>query len=132
MSLESRLGQLEERLQDLEDEREIHKLIVTYGFAADTGDANRVADRFAEEGIYDVGTRAVMNGRQGLREMITGDAHQSLLPNSAHTFGPGVIKVDGIKAVATGSLRRSSTVWSSLKEKVFQAYFSTQGETSWG
>ena len=101
-TVESRLADLEERLQVLEDEREIHRLIISYGFAADTGDAERVAQRFAEEGVYDVGTQAVMNGRQGLRDMIVGEGHQSLLPNSAHTFGPSVIKVDGKDAVVTG------------------------------
>ena len=80
----------------------VHRLIVSYGFAADTGDADRVAERFAEDGVYDVGTMPVMEGRQGLREMILGPGHQALLPNCAHTFGPSVVKVEGDVAVAIG------------------------------
>ena len=103
--LEQRLGALERRVAALEDELAIHRLIVGYGFAVDTGDAEATAALFTEDGVYDVDGTLVMRGRQGVREMVLGKNHQALLPNCAHTIGPAVVRVDGDRAVATAYSR---------------------------
>jgi uncharacterized protein (TIGR02246 family) len=93
------------RVQALEDELAIHRLIVRYGFAVDTGDAARVAELFTEDTVYDVDGPLVMKGRQGVRDMVQGSRHQAMLPNCAHQIGPAVVEVDGDRAVATGYSR---------------------------
>jgi ketosteroid isomerase-like protein len=101
----SRLAALERRVAALEDELAIHRLIVTYGFAVDTGDAAATGALFAADAVYDVDTTLVMHGRSGVEDMVRGPRHQSLLPNCAHTIGPAVVSVDGDRAVATAYSR---------------------------
>ncbi len=96
---------LEAKVHRLEDEVEVRNVLISYGFAADTGDAERVGQRFTEDGVYDVSGRAVMDGRADVEKMILGPGHQSLLPNCAHTFGPSVVKIDGDGARVTGYTR---------------------------
>jgi uncharacterized protein (TIGR02246 family) len=103
--VEQRLAALEGRVALLEDELAIHRLIVRYGFAVDTGDAEATAALFTEDGVYDVDGTLVMRGRQGVREMVRGRNHQALLPNCAHTIGPAVVRIDGDRAVATAYSR---------------------------
>ncbi len=102
---EERLAALEGRVAALEDELAIHRLIVTYGFAVDTGDAAATGALFAEDGLYDVDTTLIMRGRSGVEAMVRGPNHQSLLPNCAHTIGPAVVTLDGDRAVASASAR---------------------------
>jgi ketosteroid isomerase-like protein len=102
---EDRIALLETRLRRIEDELAIHRRIVAYGFAVDTGDADATAELFAEEGVYDVDGTLIMNGREGVRSMVRGARHQSLLPNCAHTIGPAIVEVDGDRAVATAYSR---------------------------
>jgi uncharacterized protein (TIGR02246 family) len=104
-STEDRIGALEQRIGALEDELAIHRLIVTYGFAVDTGDAAATGALFTKDGLYDVDTTLVMHGREGVEAMVRGPRHQSLLPNCAHTIGPAVVVVDGDTAVATAYSR---------------------------
>ena len=103
--LEERFAALERRVQSLEDELAIHRLIVSYGFAVDTGDAEATAQLFAEDGLYDVDGTLIMNGREGIREMVRSERHQSLLPDCAHTIGPAIVELDGDRAVATAYSR---------------------------
>lgn len=103
--LAARLEALERRVGALEDELAVHRLIVTYGFAVDTGDADATGDLFTADTIYDVDTTLVMEGRDGVRDMVRGPRHQALLPNCAHTIGPAVVEVDGDRAVATAYSR---------------------------
>lgn len=104
-STDARLSVLERRVAALEDELAIHRLLVTYGFAVDTGDAPATGALFAEDGLYDVDGTLVMRGRSGVEDMVRGRRHQSLLPNCAHTIGPAVVTVDGDRAVATAYSR---------------------------
>lgn len=104
-STEERLAALERRVSVLEDELAIHRLIVSYGFAVDTGDAAATGALFTENGLYDVDTTLVMHGRSGVESMVRGPRHQSLLPNCAHTIGPAVVHVAGDGAVATAYSR---------------------------
>jgi ketosteroid isomerase-like protein len=103
--LERQVQELERRVQLLEDELAVHRAIVTYGFAVDTGDAERTGELFTEDTLYDVDRDLVMHGRQGVRDMVSGERHRSLLPNCAHTIGPAVVEIDGDRAVATAYSR---------------------------
>ena len=103
--LANRVDALERRIQALEDELAIHRLIVSYGFAVDTGNADATGELFTEDTLYDVDKTLVMRGREGVREMVRGARHQSLLPNCAHTIGPAVVELDGDRAVATAYSR---------------------------
>lgn len=101
----ARLAALERRVAALEDELAIHRLIVRYGFAVDSGDADATAALFTDDTVYDVDSTLVMRGRDGVAAMVRGPRHQSLLPNCAHTIGPAVVQVDGDRAVATAYSR---------------------------
>jgi uncharacterized protein (TIGR02246 family) len=102
--LTEKIEALTRRVQALEDELAIHRLMVRYGFAVDTGDADGTAALFTEDTVYDVDV-GVMRGRDGIRQMVRGDMHQSLLPNCAHMIGPAVVQLDSNRAVATGYSR---------------------------
>jgi uncharacterized protein (TIGR02246 family) len=103
--LRSMVERLDKRVQALEDELAVHRAIVQYGFAVDTGEPDRTAALYTEDTVFDVDGRNIMRGRDGVRNLVLGDFHQSLLPNCAHTIGPAVVAVDGDRAVATGYSR---------------------------
>ena len=112
---DTKLARLEQRLQQVEDELAIHNLMISYGFAADRGDAERVASRFTEDGVYDVEGVPGMHGREGIKGMILGANHQSLIPNCGHTIGPLAVKVRGDTAVAIGYSRTYSLINGEIK-----------------
>src|SRR2546427_5418213 len=55
--LRQEVAALARRVQALEDELAIHRQIVRYGFAVDTGDADGAAALFTEDSVYDVEDR---------------------------------------------------------------------------
>lgn len=95
---------LARRVQALEDELAIHRLIVRYGLAVDTGDAERTAAVFSADGVYDADVRC-MNGRAEVAAMVRGDRHQRMVGHCAHQIGPAVVEVAGDRAVAIGYSR---------------------------
>src|SRR5437868_570915 len=101
---DARLTVLERRLQRVEDELAIYKLVVTYGFAVDSGDAEWAASLFAEDAVFDIDVMT-MHGRNEIYDMVLGERHQSLLPNCAHTVGPVTVVVEGDHATAQGYSR---------------------------
>ena len=103
--LEPRVDDLARRVRALEDELAVHRVIVRYGFAVDTGDADGAAAVFTEDTVYDVDGPLLMKGRDGVRAMVRGPRHQAMLPNCAHQIGPAVVEIDGDRAVATGYSR---------------------------
>ncbi|HEY8518369.1 MAG TPA: nuclear transport factor 2 family protein [Candidatus Binatia bacterium] len=103
--LARRIQTLERRIARLEDELAIHRLIVSYGFAVDSGDAEATAALFTDDAVYDIDGTLVLRGRDGVAEMVRGERHQALLPRCAHTIGPAVVTVDGDAAVATAYSR---------------------------
>jgi uncharacterized protein (TIGR02246 family) len=103
--LRQTVAALAQRVQALEDELAVHRVIVRYGFAVDSGEADRTAALYTEDTIFDVDGTNIMRGRKGVRDMVNGPSHQSLLPNCAHTIGPAVVEVDGDRATATGYTR---------------------------
>ena len=46
-----------------------------------------------------------MEGRDGVRAMVKGPRHQTMLPNCAHQIGPAVVEPDGERARALGYSR---------------------------
>jgi uncharacterized protein (TIGR02246 family) len=100
----NKIEDLIRRVQALEDELAIHRLIVRYGFAVDIGDAERTAELFTEDTVYDVDV-FVMHGRDDVRKMVVTDPHRSLVGTCAHQIGPSVVEVHGDHAVATGYSR---------------------------
>ncbi len=115
--LERRVEQLEARLRRSEDELAVRNLVVRYGLAVDAGDDAATMALFTDDAIYEVravGTgmagrdqqeSLIMRGPAAVGEMVRGDRHQSLLPNSGHTIGPVVVEVDGDRASAWGYSR---------------------------
>jgi uncharacterized protein (TIGR02246 family) len=104
-AIDTRIAALEARIARLEDELAIRNLMVRYGMAADTGDADRTAAVFTKDGVYDVDGRPAMEGRAQVREMVLGPHHQALVPSCAHTVGPLAVELDGNRAVAFGYSR---------------------------
>lgn len=104
-NVEDRIAALERRVAAAEDELAIHRLIVRYGLAVDIGDADAAAEVFTEEAVYDVDI-GVMQGRDGVRAMVRGDRHQSMVGHCAHQIGPAVVELRGPdRAVAHGYSR---------------------------
>jgi hypothetical protein len=67
----------------------------------DSGSAEVTAQLWTEEGVYDV-FPVVLNGRDAVRGMVTGERHQALIHGgAAHLMGLPHIVVDGDRAVVT-------------------------------
>ncbi|OBH80738.1 nuclear transport factor 2 family protein [Mycobacterium scrofulaceum] len=96
----SDIDELSARLRRLEDERDITRLIASYGPAVDAGDAEATAGLWASDGSYDVdGWR--MEGRAAVHAMVESSAHQKLVAKGCcHFLGPCVVTVAGDAAVA--------------------------------
>jgi len=95
-----RLARLEERLTRLEDEREIARLIASYGPLVDAGDATGVAALWEPDGVYDV-DEWLMTGSHQVEAMVRSDAHQGWIAGGcAHFVGPPHVTVTGNEAVA--------------------------------
>lgn len=88
------------RLQRLEDEQAIAKLIASYGPSVDAGNADNAARLWAPDGTYDV-EGWEMVGRSGVHDMVSASSHQDLVARGcSHFLGPAVVTVDGDSAVA--------------------------------
>jgi hypothetical protein len=97
---DDRLAQLEQRLQRIEDERAIERVLASYGPLVDAGEADAAAALWATDGSYDVEGWSMRN-RDDVAEMVRSDAHQGLIGSgSAHFLGPAVVTVDEDEAVA--------------------------------
>lgn len=88
------------RVRRLEDERDIARLIASYGPAVDAGDADATAGLWASDGSYDVDGWC-MQSRADVHAIVSSDAHQRLVAEGCcHFLGPCVVTVDGDEAVA--------------------------------
>jgi SnoaL-like domain len=91
---------LHTRLQRLEDERDIARLIASYGPSVDSGDAEAAATLWTHDGTYDVEDWR-MDGRADVHAMVSSRSHQDLVANGCcHFLGPAVVTVSGNSAVA--------------------------------
>ncbi len=94
------LAALAERLRRIEDEREIERMIASYGPLIDAGEADAAADLWAVDGTYDVEGWS-MRSRDDVAAMVRSDAHQGLIGRGCcHFLGPAVVTVDGDDGVA--------------------------------
>lgn len=100
------------RISRLEDELTIHRLIVRYGFAVDSGATDDMVELFTTDAVYEVdgaymadGGRYVLRGHDDLRAMIDSDRHRALRPRCAHTIGPITVELCGDVAHAVGYSR---------------------------
>jgi hypothetical protein len=89
-----------DRVRRLEDERDIARVIASYGPSVDSGDAVSAASLWAEDGCYDVeGWR--MESRADVSAMVGSPSHQDLVAGGCcHFLGPAVVTVSGDSAVA--------------------------------
>ncbi|MFV8164088.1 nuclear transport factor 2 family protein [Mycobacterium sp. 134] len=96
----SELAALEARLRRLEDERDIARLIASYGPLVDTADADGTAALWATDGRYEVEGWA-MAGRADVHAMVSSTSHRALVAKGcSHFLGPAVVTVDGDAAVS--------------------------------
>lgn len=92
---------LEARVERLERELALYRLIATYGPAVDSGSAPAAAALWAADGVYDFGD-GVLEGARAVEAMIDGRAHQSLIHEGvAHMLGLPLVDIDGDHAVVT-------------------------------
>jgi hypothetical protein len=92
---------LSEALRVLEDEREIIRLLSSYGPAVDSGQSEVAAAIWTEDGVYDTDS-AVWTGRAEIAGMVEGTFHQQLIAGgAAHVVGVPHILIRGHRAVAT-------------------------------
>lgn len=97
---DDRLDRLEQRVQALEDELTIVRLVASYGPLVDSGEADAVAGLWAEDGTYDV-EGWQMTSRDDLRAMVGSEGHQGLIEGGcSHFLGPLHVTVRGDEAVA--------------------------------
>lgn len=96
----SRLDRLEQRLARLEDELAITRLVASYGPLVDAGDADAVANLWAEDGEYDV-EGWHMRSREDVRAMVLSDGHQHLIGGGCtHFLSPAYVTLRGDEATA--------------------------------
>ena len=108
-ALEARLASAEARITDslsrldaAQDELAVMRILAAYSPRVDSGDAEGVAALWTADGVYDVDT-GVLEGHDGLTEMVNGAAHQGLIAHGCgHVPSLPLVLVDGDRAVATG------------------------------
>ncbi len=94
------IDDLAARVRNLEDEREISRLIASYGPAVDAGDPDAAARLWAIDGTYDVEGWQMKN-QNDVRAMVSSESHQDLVSNGCcHFVGPSVVTVNEDSAVA--------------------------------
>jgi hypothetical protein len=97
---ERQLSDLQRRLQQIEDERAIERLIASYGPLVDAGDAESTAALWCDDGVYDV-EDWLMGGRDDIAAMVRSSGHQELINRGCvHFLGPAVVTVHDDDAVA--------------------------------
>ncbi|MCV7285493.1 nuclear transport factor 2 family protein [Mycolicibacterium wolinskyi] len=94
------LAALLARVQRLEDEREIARLIASYGPAVDAADADAASGIWTSDGVYDV-EGWQMTSSADVRAMVNSRSHRELVDSGCcHFLGPVVVTVHGSTAVA--------------------------------
>jgi len=99
---DQRIADLERRVRELEDEREVHHVLIAYGFAVDSGDAPGTAALYSADSRTVIDHTIEIQGAAGMHEMVLGPQHQAIIPGAAHVMGPVSIAVEDDTAVAVG------------------------------
>lgn len=98
--LEERLVRLETRVRQLEDEREVTRVLASYGPLVDSGEADAVAALWEADGVYDV-DELFMRGHEQIAAMVRSSHHQSWIRGGCgHLVLPPYVRVTGDDAVA--------------------------------
>ena len=102
---QDRLAALEGRVQLLEDQLAILRLITSWGPAVDTGDGDAAAALWADDGVLE-SDLSYLIGPASIKAMVHGEGHQALIRDgSAHIPAFPIVRVDGDEASATGYTR---------------------------
>jgi len=96
------LRSLKRRVEELENESQIRAVLNSYGPAVDSNDPEKTSRLYAEDCTVDIDGAWFAHGREETKNIVTSDAHQSILPNCAHIMVPYVIRIDGDSATASG------------------------------
>jgi ketosteroid isomerase-like protein len=101
------IAELAARLQRVEDELAVTRVLTRYGFTVDLGDADATAALYTDDTVIDLGPTSQFHGTDGARQLVLDERHQEILGRCAHTMGPFVvdIDVDGDRATAVGYVR---------------------------
>jgi hypothetical protein len=101
---DDRLASLETRVQKVEDELAILRLLHSYGPLVDSGSTVEAAALWTEGGTYEFSDGdevARLEAPLDLEKLYSSDFHQSLIATgSAHLTGPPVMTIDGDRAQA--------------------------------
>ncbi|CAO5179371.1 Nuclear transport factor 2 family protein [Frankia sp. AiPs1] len=99
---EDAVEELRRRLLLLEDERAIGRVVLSYGPAADSGQATRAGSLWHKDGLYDWDAGGdPLQGGAAVESMLQTGAHQGLIGHGvAHFAGPMLIDVQGDRATA--------------------------------
>ncbi len=102
-------------MDKVEAELAIRNVINLYGLAADCGDIDTALACHTKNAIYVVSaprsgrdgeaSDLELTGHKAIRDMLSSEMHQSLLPNCAHTVGPLIVKVLENSATVLGYSR---------------------------
>ncbi|HVV30659.1 MAG TPA: nuclear transport factor 2 family protein [Mycobacteriales bacterium] len=98
-ALREQVETLAARVQELEDRQQIADLVAQYGPTVDSGSAEATAGLWTEDGTFDVLDTILMQGREQIAGMVTGEGHQGLIKNGvAHVLTVPYIRQGGDQA----------------------------------
>ncbi len=102
---EDRFAALEARVQFLEDQLAVQRLLNRWGPAVDTGDREAAAGLWTDDGVLE-SEISYLDGPAGVSAMVESDGQQALIHQGcAHVQAFPLITVDGDHATATGYSR---------------------------
>lgn len=96
---------LEERVQELEDERELRDLLARYSFNADLGRTKEYSELYTEDGaidLRDMGLERYEGPESILKDFISAPAAADVAGRSFHHAAPTVFHIDGDDATGEG------------------------------
>lgn len=101
----NRLAALEARLQQVEDQLAIQRLVNSWGPAVDTGDGEAAASLFTDDAILESDLSYLVSPA-AIRAMVHGEGHQALIADgSAHVPAFPLITINGDRASAVAYTR---------------------------
>ena len=102
-TLEERLNLVEIRVQSIEDELAIQRLIASYGPTVDSGQSQAAAELWKADGTYDVGGMGASVGTSAIEALFEGEQHQGLIRGGAgHVLNQPWVRVEQDSATAIG------------------------------
>ena len=96
---------LEERVQQLEDERELRDLLARYSFNADLGRTKEYSELYTDDGaidLRDMGLERYEGKDSILKDFISAPAAADVAGRSFHHAAPTVFHIDGDDATGEG------------------------------